>query len=101
MGKVIKGYEFYARSGRNDLDLPPVHLTIACFRSRAAEQLVFAEAEEVEPEPRDKFAVDRPAVWWNRRKGPVEPRPPALCCGPLARRRRNDFEFLRRGGPVR
>jgi hypothetical protein len=68
--KVKKGYEFYARSGRNDLDLPPVHLTIAYFRSRAPEQLVFAEAGEVEPELRDTFSVDRLALDENATSPP-------------------------------
>jgi hypothetical protein len=47
---VWRGYEFYARSGRNDLDPPPVQVTAAYFRSHAPEQLVF-------PEPKDTTRV--------------------------------------------
>ena len=35
-GKVKRGYEFYAESGRNDLDPPPLELTAAYYRSRAS-----------------------------------------------------------------
>ncbi len=57
--EVKKGYEFYARSGRNDLEPPPAHLTIAYFRSRAPEQPVFPEPEEAETDLRAAFTIEK------------------------------------------
>lgn len=37
--EVIRGYEFYAKSGRKDLDPPPPAAAIAYFRARAPETL--------------------------------------------------------------
>ena len=60
--EVKKGFEFYARSGRNDLDPPPLHLTIAYFRSRAPEQPVFPKPEEAETELRATFTTQKLAL---------------------------------------
>ncbi len=38
--EVKKGYEFYAKSGRTDLDPPPIHETLAYYRFRAPETVV-------------------------------------------------------------
>jgi len=57
--EVQRGYEFYARSGRNDLDPPPIHQTIAYFRSRAPEQVVFPTPVEAETELAVAFHVER------------------------------------------
>ena len=46
--EVTRGYKYYARSGRTDLDLPPLGATVSYFRSRAPEQVVFPEPEEAE-----------------------------------------------------
>ena len=43
---ALRGYEFYARSGRTDLDPPPPAVSIDYFRSRAPEQLTFPPAEQ-------------------------------------------------------
>ncbi|GEM_PF-270609 len=45
-GKVRRAYEYYARSGRNDLDPPPIHRTAAYFRAQAPEQLVLPQPPE-------------------------------------------------------
>ena len=37
--EVMRGYEFYAKSGRKDLDPPPPKDAIAYFRGHASEQL--------------------------------------------------------------
>lgn len=55
---VRKGYEFYARSGRNDLEPPPVHQTVAWFRSLAPDELVFPKPEEAETEMPVAFTVE-------------------------------------------
>ncbi len=57
--EVQRGYEFYARSGRNDLDPPPMQLAVAYFRSRAAEQSIFPEPTEAETELRAKFTIEK------------------------------------------
>jgi len=56
--EVTRGYAFYARSGRNDLDPPPMHLTVAYFRSRAPEQPAFPKPKEADTKLRATFAVE-------------------------------------------
>lgn len=56
--EVLKGYEFYARSGRNDLDPPPPWLAAAYFRSRAPERMRFPVPEEAEGELGVDFSVE-------------------------------------------
>ncbi len=46
-GAVRKGYEIYAKSGRADLDPPPLYQTLAYFRARAPEELSFPQPPEV------------------------------------------------------
>ena len=57
--EVVRGYEFYARSGRNDLDPPPMHWTLAYYRSRAPERIVFPTPEEAATELPATFAVEK------------------------------------------
>ena len=61
--KVRRGYEFYAKSGRNDLDPPAMHLVVAYYRSRAPEQVVFPDSEEAETELLAKFTVEE--IAWD------------------------------------
>ncbi len=44
--KVRGAYQYYARSGRNDLDPPPIHQTVAYFRSLAPERVEFPQSPE-------------------------------------------------------
>lgn len=44
--EVQKGYQFYSKSGRADLKVPPVPWTVAYFRSRAPEHLSFPTPAE-------------------------------------------------------
>jgi hypothetical protein len=53
--EVKLGYQLYAQSGRDDLDPPPMHRTVAYFRSRAPDQPVFSQPEEAETELRTTF----------------------------------------------
>ena len=56
--EVQRGYEFYARSGRADLDPPPVNLTIAYYEARARLEQVFPEPEEADTELSVEFTVE-------------------------------------------
>lgn len=56
--EVQRGYEFHARSGRADLDPPPVNLTIAYYEARAPLEQVFPEPEEADTELRVEFTVE-------------------------------------------
>ncbi len=56
---VIRGYEVYARSGRTDLDPPPMHQAVAYYRSHAPEQLEFSNPAEAPTELRATFVVER------------------------------------------
>ncbi len=57
--EVQRGYEFYARSGRNDLDPPPMDWTVTYYQSRAPQRLVFPAHVEAETELSVTFAVER------------------------------------------
>jgi hypothetical protein len=56
--EVQLGYEFYARSGRNDLDPPPMHQVVAYFRSRAPHEVLFRQPVEAQTKLRATFAVE-------------------------------------------
>jgi hypothetical protein len=49
----------YAKSGRTDLDPPPINLAVEYYRSRAPDQPVFPEPEEAVTELRARFSVRR------------------------------------------
>jgi hypothetical protein len=70
--KVGRGYEYYARSGRNDLAPPRMQLTRAYYRSRAPEKLVFREPEEARNELCAVFTTQQLAL------GPELRVPPAV-----------------------
>lgn len=65
--EVQRGYSFYARSGRSDLDPPPMHQTVAYFRTRAPEEPVFPQPADAETELRASFVVER--LVWDHRAG--------------------------------
>ncbi len=65
--EVQLGYEFYARSGRNDLTPPPMHQAVAYFRSRAPRELVFPCPEEAKGPLKTTFSTERLA--WAERQG--------------------------------
>ena len=57
--EVQRGYEFYARSGRNDLDPPPVHETVAYYRSRAPERIELPRPKEAPGRWKVHFEVQK------------------------------------------
>lgn len=57
--KVQRGYEFYAKSGRDDLDPPAFDVVVRYFRSRAPVRLEFAEAVEAATKLSVQFNVER------------------------------------------
>ncbi len=56
--EVQRGYEFYARSGRNDLDPPPMEWTVAYYRARAPQRLVFPPTVEAAGELAATFSQE-------------------------------------------
>jgi hypothetical protein len=86
--EVLRGYEFYARSGMTHLDPPPVHAAVDYFRSRAPQQLVFSEVPEATTPLRAKFTVER------RTSGRQPSVPPALAHLRWARLRSNEKPVL-------
>jgi hypothetical protein len=93
--EVLRGYEFYVRSGRNDLDPPPIHETVAYFRARAPERMAYPQPKEAETPlgvsfsfekvPLDALAGLQPAIahlCWTRLPG--EKRPFLLACDMLS-----------------
>lgn len=53
--KVWRGYQYYARSGRTDLDPPPIEQTVAYYRSLAPEHIVLPQPPEAETKPAATF----------------------------------------------
>ena len=60
--EVQRGYELYARSGRDDLDPPPVNVVIAYYESRAPREQVFPEPEEADRPLGVEFVVQTMAA---------------------------------------
>ncbi len=56
--EIGKGYAAYARSGRQDLDPPPMDLTLAYYLSRAPERLTFPKPREADQELKVSFQVE-------------------------------------------
>ncbi|MEZ6136853.1 MAG: VCBS repeat-containing protein [Pirellulaceae bacterium] len=56
--EVKRGYEFYAKSGRQDLDVPPLNDTLTFFRSRAPEKLEYPNSPEAPGPPPVKFTLE-------------------------------------------
>ncbi len=57
--EVQRGYEFYARSGRDDLDPPPFRETLAYYRSRAPQRIVLPRPIEAPTRWPVKFEVQK------------------------------------------
>lgn len=57
--EVQKGYEFYARSGRNDLDPPPMAQTVAYYYARAPELLSFSKPPVLDERLRSAFRREK------------------------------------------
>ena len=55
--EVKKGYEFYARTGRNDLQPPPLYQAVAYYRSQAPEQPEFPRPPEADQPLKTTFQV--------------------------------------------
>lgn len=70
--KVQRGYQFYAKSGRDDLDPPAMNVVVSYYQSRAPDQMVFAEPEEAQTKLRVQFNVEPLASEQNA------PLPPAV-----------------------
>lgn len=57
--EVKRGYEFYARSGRADLDPPAPQETLAYYLARAPQQAEFPQPAEASQPLQTKFRVER------------------------------------------
>jgi hypothetical protein len=57
--EVQKGYQFYSKSGRADLKVPPIPWTVAYFRSRAPEKMSFPTPAEAGSPLRTSFRMER------------------------------------------
>ena len=57
--KVWRAYQYYARSGRNDLHPPPIQQTVAYYRSLAPEQVVLPQPPEAQTQPGVTFIPHR------------------------------------------
>ncbi|NLS96861.1 MAG: VCBS repeat-containing protein [Planctomycetaceae bacterium] len=57
--EVSKGYEYHARSGRTDLDPPPLEATVAYYRSLAPEEPVFPKPQEADATLGTSFTVQK------------------------------------------
>jgi hypothetical protein len=88
--EVMRGYEFYAKSGRKDLDPPAPRDAIAYFRSRAPEALELGEMIEGGDGAPPRF--ERKEI--SRAAAPNDPVPPGLAylaAGELLGGEKQDF----------
>ena len=69
--EVLRGYEFYARSGRNDLDPPPIDLAIAYYQARAPLEPVFADPKTPDAELGVEFTAQTLAADPNPNRSPA------------------------------
>ncbi len=60
--KVLRAYQYYARSGRNDLHPPPVYQTVAYYRSLAPARIVLPRPPESQTPPGVTF-IPRHLGW--------------------------------------
>ena len=57
--EVEKGYQFYAKSGRTDLDPPPMEQVVAYFRSLRTGAASYPEPKEADTLFRALFATEK------------------------------------------
>jgi hypothetical protein len=57
--EVRKGFEFYARSGRTDLEVPAIEEVVRYYRERAPESLNLEQSFQLEPRWIDRFDIDK------------------------------------------
>lgn len=57
--EVRKGFEFYARSGRNDLELPAIEEVVRYYRERAPEKIVWDASYQLDTKWLQRFEVDK------------------------------------------
>ena len=60
--RVRVGYEYYARSGRTDLEPPPIHQAVSYFESRAPEMPRYPQPADADNPLRAAFVVEEFAV---------------------------------------
>ncbi|MCU0717969.1 MAG: hypothetical protein MUD03_17765, partial [Pirellula sp.] len=57
--EVRKGFEFYARSGRNDLELPTIEEVVRYYRERAPEKIRWDTFYQLDTKWLKRFEVDK------------------------------------------
>jgi hypothetical protein len=67
--EAIKGFEFYARSGRQDLSPPTLAETISYFEQRAPEKMMFPSWGSVDSNWSARFATE--AIDWSKQHVPI------------------------------
>ena len=68
--KVSRAYQYYARSGRNDLHPPPIHQTVTYYRSLAPKQVVLPRPPDAETPPAVTFIPQHFSLVDNRDASP-------------------------------
>jgi hypothetical protein len=86
--RLEHGYEFYARSGRNDLDPPPMEMALAYYLAQAPERLEFPQPPEALRPMQVSF---RRELFGHR---PQDQVPPAIAALRWARLQQNDAPQL-------
>lgn len=57
--EVRKGFEFYARSGRNDLELPTIEEVVRYYRERAPEKILWNTSYQLDTKWLQRFEIDK------------------------------------------
>ena len=87
--EIRKGYEFYARSGRNDLDPPALAEVVRYYRERAPKEMVIQELPAVDESLRKRFHIEK--VDWKETNGYLRPGVASVSWIPLMAPDHRDF----------
>ncbi len=87
--EIRKGYEFYARSGRSDLDPPALAEVVRYYRERAPEEMVIQELPAVDESLRKRFNIEK--VDWKETNDYVRPGVASISWVPLMTPDHRDF----------
>lgn len=87
--EIRKGYEFYARSGRSDLQPPALAEVVRFYRERAPNEMVIQELPAVDESLRNRFKIEK--VDWRESNDYVLPGVASVSWIPLMAPDHRDF----------
>lgn len=87
--EIRKGYEFYARSGRSDLQPPALASVVRYYRERAPNEIAFPESPQVDEALRQRFTTEK--VDWKEGAAYIKPGVASISWLPLMKADHREF----------